>query len=65
MTPSTFGETLAFCIRLGQAPPTQPDSLYINSAKLPEAAKALDPGLDDAAISAWMKANGFEQQVAH
>eukprot|EP00752_Nemacystus_decipiens_P015592 g13915.t1 len=55
-------KALAIFRRLGKAPPTQPDSLYINSAKLPEAAKALDPALDDAAIAAWMKANGFEQQ---
>lgn len=32
---------------------------------MPEAAKALDPGLDDAAIATWMKANGFQQQVTH
>lgn len=28
---------------------------------MPEAVKALDPGLDDATISAWMATNGFEQ----
>lgn len=28
---------------------------------MPEAAKALDPGLLDSTIQAWMKANGFEQ----
>eukprot|EP00903_Cladosiphon_okamuranus_P010240 g9698.t1 len=55
-------KALAVFRRLGQAPPTQPDSLYINSAKLPEAAKAVDPGLDDAAIATWMKANGFQEQ---
>lgn len=52
-------------IRFGEAPLTQPDSLYINASKLPEAAKALDPGLDDATIWAWMKANGFEKEVQY
>ncbi|CAM9812780.1 unnamed protein product [Ectocarpus sp. 6 AP-2014] len=55
-------KALAIFRRLGQAPLTHPDSFFINSSKLPEAAKALDPGLDDATIRAWMKANGFEQQ---
>ncbi|CAM9148771.1 unnamed protein product, partial [Hapterophycus canaliculatus] len=53
---------LAIFRRLGQAPPTQPDCLYINSSKLAEAAKALDPGVDEATIRAWMKANGFKHQ---
>ncbi|CAM9671371.1 unnamed protein product [Ectocarpus fasciculatus] len=55
-------KALAVFRRLGQAPLTHPDSFFINSSKLPEAAKALDPGLDDATIRVWMKANGFEQQ---
>lgn len=49
-----------FC-RLAQAPPTQPDVMYINSSKIPEAAKALDPGLDVATVAAWMVANGFQE----
>lgn len=49
--------------RLAQAPVNQPDSLYINSSKMPEAAKALDSGILDADITAWMEANGFGQQV--
>ncbi|CAM9301394.1 unnamed protein product [Ectocarpus sp. 8 AP-2014] len=55
-------KALSIFRRLGQAPLTHPDSFFINSSKLPEAAKALDPGLDDATIRAWMKANGFKQQ---
>ncbi|CAM9392133.1 unnamed protein product [Ectocarpus sp. 4 AP-2014] len=55
-------KALAIFRRLGQAPFTHPHSFFINSSKLPEAAKALDPGLDDATIRVWMKANGFEQQ---
>lgn len=51
---------LVFC-RLAQAPPTQPDGLYINSSKIPEAAKTLDPGLHDATVAAWMTANGFHE----
>ncbi|CAM9815536.1 unnamed protein product [Scytosiphon promiscuus] len=53
---------LAIFRRLGQAPPAQPDSLYLNSSRLPEAVRTLDPGVDDATIRAWMKANGFENQ---
>lgn len=56
--------TLRYVCRLAQAPPTQPDGLYINSSKIPEAAKALDPGLDDATVTAWMSANGFQEVTA-
>ena len=35
--------------------------MYINSSKIPEAAKALDPGLDVATVAAWMVANGFQE----
>ncbi|CAM9507687.1 unnamed protein product, partial [Laminaria digitata] len=54
-------DALTIFRRLALAPPTQPDGLYINSSKIPEAAKTLDPGLDDATVAAWMTANGFHE----
>lgn len=47
--------------RLGKGPLNQPDVLYINSSKMPEAARTLDAGLSTERIRAWAETNGFTQ----